>query len=145
MTGMLYESMQSFSERRGIGMSELEDRVSYSEDKGSVIFQVLDEQLRDATKVHQLKDAMLGIVEKTHPQNIIVDLQRVTFIGSVGFLAFLALRRVTGIEKIVLCEVDKNVLEIFHLCRLVADKDSPKAPFQVAKTLDDAKSIVASV
>lgn len=104
----------------------------------NVVITILDERIRDAQRVNQIKDAMLEIVN-THPcTNLIIDMSRVKFIGSVGFLAFLAVRRSANIVNVVLCNLDENVRELFMICRLIPSDSGFKAPFQVATSVPSA-------
>lgn len=120
-------------------MSPLDERrVDYQVEGDVIVLTVLDEQLRDAVKVYELKDKMLSLVEGAPVKNVVIDLHCVRFIGSIGFLAFLAIRRLEKIEKIVLCNVDSNILEIFQLSRLVSRNGCSPSTFAVASTLPQA-------
>jgi hypothetical protein len=59
----------------------------------------------------------------------------VDFIGSIGFLAFLGIRRAPGIENAILCNLNENVKELFLLCRLIPSDKQSNAPFQVAASV----------
>jgi hypothetical protein len=63
---------------------------------------------------------------------------RVEFIGSIGLLAFLGIRRLPDIENVVLCNLDENVKEIFMICRLISNDKMSKAPFQLATSIEYA-------
>jgi anti-anti-sigma factor len=104
----------------------------------NVVITILDERIRDAQRVNQIKDAMLEVVNAHPCTNLIIDLSRVKFIGSVGFLAFLAVRRSTNIVNVVLCNLDENVKELFRICRLIPSESSSNAPFQVATSVPAA-------
>lgn len=103
---------------------------------GSVaVVTLLDEQLRNPEVVNQVKDAMIEAIRGTGCRNVVIDLGRVTFIGSVGFLAFLAVRRIADIENVVLCNLTPNIRQMFGVSRLIPTDLSPSAPFQVADSL----------
>jgi anti-anti-sigma factor len=104
----------------------------------NVVITILDERIRDAQRVNQIKDAMLAVVNASPCTNLIIDMGHVKFIGSVGFLAFLAVRRSTNIVNVVLCNLDENVKELFRICRLIPSDSASKAPFQVATTVPSA-------
>lgn len=111
----------------------------------NVMITILDERIRDAQRVNQIKDAMLDVVN-THPcKNLIIDMSRVQFIGSVGFLAFLAVRRSTNLVNVILCNLDENVKELFRICRLIPVDNSTKAPFQVATSISSALELCNSL
>ena len=96
--------------------------------------------MRDLETVNQIKESMVNAVKEASPTRVMIDLQHVEFIGSVGFLAFLALRREPSIESVTLCGMVRNVRELFSLCRLIPDQTMQKAPFQVADSVESAMS-----
>ena len=105
----------------------------------NVVLTILDERIRDQERVNQIKDAMLEVVS-THPcTNLIIDMSRVEFIGSIGFLAFLAIRRAPGIENAILCNLNENVQELFLLCRLISNDKVSNTPFRVATSVPSAQ------
>ena len=65
-------------------------------------------------------------------------LGRVQFIGSIGFLAFLAMRRVPGVQNVVLCCLNENVKELFMICRLIPSANVSSAPFQDSASVQSA-------
>ena len=99
---------------------------------------VLVERIHDASIANQLKDEVLQSLAENPTPNLILDLARVKFVSSVGFLAFMGLRRQAGLQRIVLTHVDPNVREIFALCRLLPSEQYPSAPFDEAPTPADA-------
>ena len=109
--------------------------------KSTLVFSILESKMRDLATVNQIKDAMVIAVREASPNRVVIDLQRVEFIGSVGFLAFLALRREPGVECITLCGILPNVREVFLLCKFIPDQSMQKAPFQVADSVESAMSM----
>jgi anti-anti-sigma factor len=109
--------------------------------KSALVFSILESKMRDLATVNQIKEAMVIAVREASPHRVIIDLQHVEFIGSVGFLAFLALRREPGVESIILCGITPNVREVFLLCKLIPDETMHKAPFQVADSVEFAMSM----
>lgn len=106
-----------------------------------LIIKVLESQMRDFAKVIQIKEAIITAVREMLPKTVIIDLSRMHFVGSVGFLAFLAIRREPTVENIVLCELDANVHKVFSVCRLIPEGVDASAPLQLADTVEAAIAI----
>ncbi len=97
-------------------------------------------KLRDLSVSNEIKQALLSAIAQHKPTSVVIDLRHVEFIASIGFLAFLAVRRESGVERIALCEFRENVKEVFLLCRLISDTNDPKVPFLSYATLPNALS-----
>jgi anti-anti-sigma factor len=102
---------------------------------------VLVERIHDASTANQIKDEVLRALTDNPTPNLILDLGRVKFVSSVGFLAFMGIRRQAHLERVVLTHVDPNVREIFALCRLLPSEQYPSAPFDEAPTPADALAL----
>lgn len=95
------------------------------------------ETMREPELVNQIKDAMSVAAYEAGLRFVIIDLQKVQYVGSVGLLAFLAMRRIPAVQTIVLAQLNPNVRELFQLCRLIStSKDS--APFRVEESVEAA-------
>lgn len=103
-----------------------------------LVIKILESQMRDFAKVIQIKGAIVTAVREVLPKTVIIDLSRLTFVGSVGFLAFLAIRREPTVENIILCNLDANIYKVFSVCKLIPDGADASAPLQVADTVDAA-------
>jgi anti-anti-sigma factor len=103
-----------------------------------IVLTILASHMRDINVVNQIREAMLEAVAGSQCKNAIIDVNQVQFIGSIGFLAFLAVRRAEGIENVVLCNMSDNLKELFSICRLIPVNDSSSAPFRVAGTISEA-------
>lgn len=102
---------------------------------------VLIEQLRDFQVVQAFRDGVISELEKSKANNVIIDLGHVKHIGSIAFLAFLAIRRQSGVERIVLCNLNEFVQELFRMCKLIATGNGKSAPFEQAATLEEGRRI----
>ena len=113
--------------------------------EGSVlVVDVLPEQLRDFSVVQALREGVIGAIEQTQVKHVVIDLSRVKHLGSVAFLAFLAIRRQSGIDRIVLCGLSEFVQELFGMCKLIASSGGKNAPFEQAATREDALKMCAA-
>ena len=104
----------------------------------NVVITILEERIRDHEKVTEIKEAMTEVVSSNACKNLIIDMGRVQFIGSIGFLAFLAMRRVPGVQNVVLCSLNENVKELFMICRLIPSANVSSAPFQDSASVQSA-------
>ncbi len=114
-------------------MATANETVACSVHGTTLVAVVLSEQLRDFTVVQSLRDSVLAAVEQSQVKNVVMDLSNVKHIGSVAFLAFLAIRRASGVDRIVLCNLSEFVQELFRMCKLIATGNGKNAPFDQAK------------
>ncbi len=99
---------------------------------------ILVEKIGDPDTSYALRDEILLLLNGSKTSHIVLDLQRVTFICSVGFLAFLSLRRQLDGGQIVICNSVESVRDMFEVFRLASQDPSVTAPFQVEDTLEAA-------
>ena len=95
-------------------------------------------QMRDIQLVEQIKDQLVEAINQHSPRAIVLDLRQLEFIGSVGFLAFLAARRVTNANQIILCHMSERIHEVFVLCRLIPHAGKSDTPFLVQESMESA-------
>ncbi len=106
---------------------------------GSILVATIEAaQMRDFNLVQEIKGALIKGITEGKPRQVVLDLRNLEFIGSVGFLAFLAARRLPGVEKIILCEMRDNVRDTFSLCRLVSENPGDQVPFIARQTVESA-------
>jgi anti-anti-sigma factor len=100
--------------------------------------------IRDSAVAYALRDQILALVESTGASHVVLDLINVRSIGSIGFLAFLAVRRRLPGGRIVLCNLSDAIRRTFELCRLIAREANPNAPFEVEETVEAAVARVGA-
>jgi anti-anti-sigma factor len=110
----------------------------------TLVFRVMVSKLRDAAASYALRDEMLAQVAETPATKVVIDLEEVDFIGSVGFLAFLNTKRQLPDSRIVFCNVSPHILTAFQVCRLVASDATKPGPFEVQSTRDAAVASLAA-
>jgi len=96
------------------------------------------DQVRDAKVAHDFRDDIIALINKEQPKGIVIDLAKVKFIGSVGLLAFLGVRRQLSGGRIVLCNLSDPIREMFSVCRLIATDTKTAPPFETANTTAEA-------
>jgi anti-anti-sigma factor len=103
-----------------------------------LVIEVLVEQIRDPDTSYALRDEMLSLIDPEKISHVVLDLQHVTFVGSIGFLAFLAVRRRLENGQIVICNLWEPVRQTFQICRLISNDPAVTAPFRVEDSLEAA-------
>jgi anti-anti-sigma factor len=106
--------------------------------RGIVVITMLDEKIRTPERVQQIKDAIINVVGVNPCKSLVIDMSNVKFIGSMGFLVFLAVRRLPTIENVILCNLDGEVASLFMLCRLISADNSGNAPLKTATSVSSA-------
>ena len=126
-------------------MTKKERRVASGSLHGNVlVITILVDNIREPATSHALRDEILSLVDRSQLSDIVIDLQHVTFMGSAGFLTFLAVRRRLGVGQIVLCNISRPVRDMFELCRLISRDPSTKADFEAEDTLEAALARLSS-
>ena len=127
-----------------VGMTNQPETCSGETIGNSVIVTVLIPQLRDAQIAYKLRDEIIALVGNSEPSGVVLDLSKVTFIGSVGFLAFLGVRRHLKGGRVILCNLSAPIRDMFAVCRLIATDSNAVAPFETAKSVADARASLAA-
>jgi anti-anti-sigma factor len=112
--------------------------VSGSMRDGVLVLSVLAEKLRDPESVYTLRDEIMSRVDESGTTDLVLDMERVASVGSVGFLAFLSVRRHLAGGNVVLCNLSAPVRDAFHISRLISEDSSHTAPFIAAGNVDAA-------
>jgi len=120
-------------------MTENELRYMSGSVHGKVlVVTILVKQIRDPETSYALRDEILLLADPAKTSHVVLDLQRVDFVGSVGLLAFLAVRRHLQGGQIVICNVSDSIRSMFEVCRLVSRDPSATAPFGVDDSVEAA-------
>ena len=124
--------------------NNMSDYQHISADKlnGTLVLKFATQHLRTPEVSHAVRDELVSAVNDSQATNLVLDLEQVEFVGSVAMLAFLSLRRLADVERIVMCNVADKVKRIFVVCKLLTDDPQRKSPFEHVATVDEA---VASI
>jgi anti-anti-sigma factor len=106
--------------------------------KGILVVTILVDQIRDHTHAYAVRDEILALIDESKSPDVVIDLLLLTFMGSVGILAFLGVRRKLHGGRIVLCNIHKNLHGMFQIGRLISTDPNSQAPFEADGTVDDA-------
>jgi stage II sporulation protein AA (anti-sigma F factor antagonist) len=114
----------------------LRPRVEVRLVDGALVAEFWDCLRLDPMAVTQLRGELEQHLARKGRPDVVVDLNGVTFAGSAalgGFLAIQKLSRQRG-GRVVLCNVDQTVLEVFHVSKLYSVFDfAPDVPAALAK------------
>src|SRR5205807_3852 len=105
---------------------------------GVTVITVTADQIREADQAYGLRDEILAILNASQPSCLVLDLGELSFIGSIGFLAFLGVRRHLAGGRIVICNMSGPVHDMFAVCQLISSDPAKKTPFEAAATLEAA-------
>ena len=103
-----------------------------------LVIEILVEEIRHADTAYGLRDEMLSLIDSAGASHVVLDFQRVTFVSSVAFLAFLALRRRVEDGRMVICNLSDSIRLVFEICRLISKDPSVTAPFELEDSRDAA-------
>ncbi len=120
--------------------NNMSDYQHISADKlnGTLVLKFATQQRRTPEVSHAVRDELVSAVNDSQATNLVLDLEQVEFVGSVAMLAFLSLRRLADVERIVMCNVADKVKSIFVVCELLTDDPQRKSTFEHVATVDEA-------
>lgn len=101
-------------------------------------------EIRDPEMAYAVRDELIDRVATDGARRLIVDLAAVAFMGSVGLLALLSVRRLAGVERIVLCNLSATVKSIVFTSRLADEQGSRDKPFEYAASLSGAEAALTN-
>jgi len=124
-------------------MSEpLDTHVKRGTEQGVLVLTLKTSEVRTAEVADEVGQELLAALGPVPPAKVVLDLQMVQYLGSLGIGPLLALRRKlleTG-GRMVLCGLSPEVAEVFRVTRLISTRGGPPAPFEVEA---DAATAVA--
>ncbi len=103
-----------------------------------LVVTILAQRIADPDTSYALRDEILSMVDSANASQVVLDFQQVHFMGSVGVLALMAVRRRLKGGQVVLCNVSGAVREMFEVCRLIAKDASENGLFEAADSLETA-------
>jgi anti-anti-sigma factor len=99
---------------------------------GALVLTVTDTHLRGDDLADVLRAEMLEAQARAGTARVVVDLQRVESMNSVAFRPLLSLLkqvRAAG-GRLVLCGLQPDVAQVFHITRMVSSTGATTAPFE---------------
>ncbi len=112
--------------------------VTGETENGVLVATIHVEAVHDSVEANALRDQLRALIESSRATRLIIDGRKISYIGSLGLLAFLSARRVLGEGPILICGLADRVREVFAVCRLIPNAPGVTAPFGLEATLEDA-------
>lgn len=107
-----------------------------------VVIEILTTELRGHEETSELRKQLVRIVEQEKAWSIVFDIRQVRFLGSLGILAFLTVRRESPDARIMIVNASDQVVKLLTTCRLIATATTDFAPFELG---DDVPSAIAAL
>ena len=98
----------------------LKPMVKVRNEGGTLVADFWDCLRLDPAPVRDLRQHFETHIRRGDPANLVVDLNGVTYAGSTSLGGFIVLHRISSQHggRIVFCNVDDNVLEVFRVSKL---------------------------
>jgi anti-anti-sigma factor len=109
-----------------------------------VVVKVTEAQIRGDNLSDALRDELLAVATQTQAVYVVLDFQTVTFLGSTGIRPLLSLNRYlhTRGGRLILCNLNDNIREVFEQTRLISTGGSTHVVFEVQP---DVPTAIAAV
>jgi anti-anti-sigma factor len=105
-----------------------------------LVLRIEQSQLMGDVVAEALRDEFLQAVRLVGARHVIVDFAIVAYLSSASFRPLLSLLRELRAHggRLVLCNLQPDVLEIFEVTRLIASQNNSPAAFEVQANLAEA-------
>jgi anti-anti-sigma factor len=120
-------------------MSSTRASVSGQCTDGVLTVDILVDQIRDPDQSYAVRDQVIALVDQWSPSHMVLDFSQVRFMGSVGMLALLGIRRSLPGGRIVVCNLSDVLRQMLTMCRLISNEALSASPFEVASTKEAAQ------
>jgi anti-anti-sigma factor len=114
-------------------MSEpIYEHIQLRVERGVLVMTILEMELRTDLVVDGLRDELLEAVARHGARLVVVDLQKVRYLGSAGFQPLLVLHRKLQGEggRLLLCGLSPVLTEVFRVTKLMRSTGVTGAPFE---------------
>jgi anti-anti-sigma factor len=90
-------------------------------------------ELKGDEMADEVREQFLAVYESAHAVNAIVDFHTIKYLSSAGFRPLLSLQRKVRERggRLVLCNLDPKVEDIFSVTRLISTGEPSRATFEV--------------
>ncbi len=101
-------------------MSKSDRRIDIEEINGVTVARLLEKKILDEANIEALGQEMFALVDKDGRKKIILDFTHVEYLSSaaLGKLITMHKRTTTVKGKLVLCSIQKDILDVFKITQL---------------------------
>jgi len=93
-----------------------------------------------------VRDEILAMLQSAEVEHVVIDLAATESMGSVGFLAFLGVRRelLDTKGRMVLCNLSPSICKMYLASRLISDDPKVASAFETANSVNSALDSIAN-
>jgi len=109
-----------------------------------VVLKVTETSVKGDELADGLRDEFLAVATQSEAVHVVLDMQDVTFIASTGIRPLLSLNRYLKEKgrRMILCNLHKDVREVFEVTRLISTSGTTPVTFEVQQDVPTAISVV---
>lgn len=116
------------------------ERLDCRVESGTLIATFKDDQITGDELADALRDEFLAALDHFAPSKMVINFEKVRYLSSAGFRPLLALhRKITERGcRMMFCNLEPEIEEVFTVTRLLSPNAKIKAPFQAAPDVPSA-------
>ena len=119
-------------------MNSVPKLVESELDQSVLILRIGTSRISDSSLSYALRDQVFAHADSTGVKDFVIDFSRVDFMGSVGLVVLLGLRRHVADSRIVLANLSEAVHAVLATSQLVPGYGDTAKVFDVAETVPEA-------
>src|SRR5215470_16797478 len=98
-----------------------------------VVVRLAVAELKGDDLADEVREQLLTLYHRALAANVVIDCQGVTYLSSAGFRPLLSLQRAVRERggRVVLCNLDPKVAEVFGVMRLIGGSGVSRPTFEV--------------
>jgi anti-anti-sigma factor len=110
-----------------------------------VVIQLTETDIRGDAQADDLRDELLALYQSSGATHAVIDFRDVTYLSSAGFRPLLRFNRQVRENggRLVLCNLQPDVQEVFTVTRLISDTREVPAAFEAQPDLTAAVASLA--
>ena len=112
-------------------------------DGNALVITLHIDEIRNSDVAMTLRETMMELAAPANAEHILLDFSRVRYMGTIGFLALMRLRRELPQATICLCGLHERVAAAFEACKLTRRNGEQEAFFLTAQDVPSALASIA--
>jgi anti-sigma B factor antagonist len=116
-------------------MAPIKPKIAVEYIDNAAIITFTDEKILEEKDIHALQESLMSVIEQAEHINLVLDFSKVNFLSSavLGLLIRVSKKVYERDGKLVLCNINQKIYEIFKITRL-------NKIFDISKNLEEAIS-----